>query len=175
MTHLESLRSSQCCLEGLELNSSYLDLLLLLILLLNELLDCFLYNRLFQALFYYSNHLIQLWALSINLFKKITRSIGIGCSFYVTSITFPCKAVICFCTMCYSWYIFILSTMVSKFICTCMENVCCCTSCSCASSFLSSISLMRHSYVCVLLSLSCLHSEVRVLILITIFLVVSSI
>jgi hypothetical protein len=97
-----------------------------------------------------------------------------GCSFYVTSITFPWRAVICCCTACFSLDLFILSTVMSSFICACTENACCCASCNCASIFLSSGSSARHSYVCMLLSLSCFHSKMRALILPTMFLEVSS-
>jgi hypothetical protein len=69
--HPESLRSRQCCFEGLELNSSYLDFLFHLSLLLSEILDHLLFNRPFQVLLYYCNHLVQLQALSINIFKHL--------------------------------------------------------------------------------------------------------
>jgi hypothetical protein len=92
------------------------------------------------------------------------------CKFCVTSITFPWRVVIYFCTMCFSWDLFILSMTVSSFIYTCKENACCCASYNCASIFLSFGSSERRSYFCVLLSLSFLHSKVRDLILTTVFL-----
>jgi hypothetical protein len=69
VTRPESLRSRKRYFKGLELRSSCLDLLLHLSLLLNELLDHLLYNRPFQALFHCHNHLVQLQALSFDLFK----------------------------------------------------------------------------------------------------------
>jgi hypothetical protein len=70
MTRPESLRSGQHCFKGLELSSSYLDLLLCQRFLLNELLNYLFCNRPFQALFHCRNHFFQLRALSFDLFKK---------------------------------------------------------------------------------------------------------
>jgi len=55
-----------------------------------------------------------------------------------------------------------------------LKNTYCCTSYNYTSSFLSSISLTRHSYVCAILSLNCFHSKARDLILTTVFLTISS-
>jgi hypothetical protein len=63
---------------------------------------------------------------------------------------------------------------VRSFIYACMVNAYCCASYNYASSFLSSGSSARHSYVCMLLSLSFFHSEARDLILPTAFLAASS-
>jgi hypothetical protein len=106
--------------------------------------------------------------------NTIQDSYYIGCSFYFTSITLPWRVVICCCTAHCSWDLFILSTAMRNFIYVYTENACCCAFYNCASNFLSSGSSTRHSYVCELLSLSCLHSKERDLILTTVLLVVSS-
>jgi hypothetical protein len=97
-----------------------------------------------------------------------------GCIFYVTSIIFPWREVICCCMVHCSWDIFIISTVVTSFINACKKNSCCCTSYSCASIILSYRSSLRHSYVYALLSLSCFYSDERDLILTILFLAVSS-
>jgi hypothetical protein len=60
MTCLESLRSGKHCFKGFKIISSYLNLLLLLILLLNELLDHLCCNKPLQSFFHCQNCLVQL-------------------------------------------------------------------------------------------------------------------